>query len=112
MDLEDERAVRAASLQRSSLAAQGIVGAAGRTGAPLQHGGAAFAEEILARSGSLRPSNTEEWTEVQKAAFSDWVNSTLRERDMGVNEDLLTGIRHGTSQLAFNELAASGLQHV
>jgi hypothetical protein len=50
----------------------------------------------MAKSTSLRHSDSSEWADVQKAAFTDWINSTLRERGVKVEEDLYTELVDGT----------------
>ena len=53
----------------------------------------------------MRHSDTSEWAEVQKAAFTDWINSTLRDRDVKVDVDLYTELSDGI--ILFNLLEVS-----
>jgi len=88
----DDRVIRAANLQRSAMESTGVRNSSSSVIA----GGTAFAEQIMTKSTTLRHSDSGEWAEVQKAAFTDWINSTLRERGAKVEEDLYTELADGT----------------
>ena len=85
MDEDDERILRSSHLQRAAALSSGA-------DHPWQ-GGSKFAQQILAKSANLRSSNSHEWAEVQKAAFEDWINSTLRARDLRVEENLFEELK-------------------
>ena len=50
-----------------------------------------FSQQIQAKATNLRHNDSSEWADVQKGAFTDWINSTLRERGIRVQEDLFEG---------------------
>jgi hypothetical protein len=85
---DDERILRAHTMQRAAAQSSGV------TLGPMQ-GGSAFTDQILAKSGNLRHNDSSEWAEVQKAAFADWINSTLRDRDMRIEGDLFVELVDG-----------------